>query len=301
MPHVLVIDDDPEILFFTKTALYDYQIETAASGEEALECYGARPFDAVICDLVLPGIGGFEVIRRLRAIDPNARILVVTGYDRQEKMIASLRENIVDFLPKPFAVEDLRAAVANVLASEQDIEVISAMPQWIELRIPASFQVVSRLGRFFEHLHAEIDAHTRESISTAFRELLNNAIEHGCGGDAERRVFICYLRLSEVILYRITDPGGGFRKEELSHAAISNPQANPVLHLEYREQQGMRPGGFGILCAAGIADELIYSEKGNEVIFARYLNRKRDWKPDVEEASETEDMRGSVPSRPRAD
>ncbi len=276
MPRLLVIDDDPQVLSFVSTALHDYDIETAATGEEALELYRARPFDAVICDLVLPGMGGFEVIRGVRAIDPDARILVMTGYDRQEKMIASLRQNIVDFLPKPFDGGELRAAMANVLASEQDIEVISAMPQWIELRIPASFQVVSRLGRFFDNLHAEIDAHTRDSISTAFRELLNNAIEHGCGGDAQRRVYICYLRLSEVILYRITDPGGGFRKEDLAHAAISNPQENPVAHLAYREKAGMRPGGFGILCIEGIADELIYNEKGNEVIFARYLRPRKE-------------------------
>lgn len=276
MPRLLVIDDDAQVLSFAEMALHGYQIETAASGEEAVESYQARPFDAVICDLVLPGIQGFEVVRRLRALDANARILVMTGYDRQESLVASLRENIVDFLPKPFDESELRAAVANVLASEQDIEVISAMPQWIELRVPASFQVVSRLGSFFDNLHAEIDAHTRESISTAFRELLNNAIEHGCGGDAQRRVFICYLRLSEVILYRITDPGGGFRKDELAHAAISNPRENPVLHLEYRAQRGMRPGGFGILCTEGIADELIYNEKGNEVIFARYLKKPKD-------------------------
>ncbi len=276
MPRLLIIDDDPQLLAMTRTALPGYQLDLAASGEEGLERYRAEPFDAVLCDLVLPGIQGFEVVHRLREINPNARILVTTGYDRQEKMIASLRENIVDFLPKPFEVEELRAAVANVLASEHDIEAISVTPRWIELLVPASFQVVSRLGNFFDHLHAAIDAGTRESISTAFRELLNNAIEHGCEGDAQRRIRVCYLRLTEVILYRIADPGQGFRKEELAHAAISNPQDNPLLHLQYREKQGMRPGGFGILCASGIADELIYNEKGNEVIFARYLNRPRD-------------------------
>ncbi len=275
MPRLLIIDDDAQMLALTKTALAGYQLETAVTGEEGLERYQAEPFDAVICDLVLPGIQGFEVIHRLRAVNAGARILVTTGYDREKEMIASLRENIVDFLPKPFEVEELRAAVANVLASEHDIEVISAMPEWIELLVPASFQVVARLGRFFEHLHADIDVNTRDSISTAFRELLNNAIEHGCEGDAQRRIRICYLRLTDVILYRIADPGRGFRKAELAHAAISNPQDNPLQHLRYREQQGMRPGGFGILCASGIADELIYNEKGNEVIFARYLNRNR--------------------------
>jgi DNA-binding response OmpR family regulator len=276
MPRLLVIDDHPQVLALITAALGEHQVETALSGEQGLARYQERPFDAVICDVVLPGMDGFEVARRLREIDPATRILIMTGHAPQEKLIASLRERILDFLPKPFEMEDLRIAVSNLLASEQAIEVVSAMPQWIELRVPASFQAVARLGKFFEQLHAEIDTPTRDSISTAFRELLNNAIEHGCAGDTRHKIAVCYLRLSQVILYRITDPGHGFRKEGLAHAAISNPQDKPLQHLQHREELGMRPGGFGILCTQGIADELIYNERGNEVVFARYLKRPRD-------------------------
>jgi len=271
---LLIVDDDLLTLEVVRLALCDYSTTTARSGEEALEIYDRQPFDAVICDLCLPGIQGFEVIRRIRQKEPEARVLVMTGYDPQERLIASLRENIIDFLAKPFEVEDLRSAVANLLASEASIEVLCAQPQWIELRIPASFQVVSRLNMFFEQLHAGIDAATRQSISTAFRELLNNAIEHGCEGDARRRITICYLRLSQVVLYRIQDPGRGFNLEELAHAAITNPAEDPLRHTDIRQERGLRPGGFGILCARGIADELIYNTLGNEVIFARYLNGK---------------------------
>ena len=270
---LLIIDDDPLILKVLHAGLRDYSVVTASSGEEGLERYAAEPFDAVICDLALPGMDGFEVIRRIRERDPAAQVLVITGQDTQARLLAALRENIVDFLAKPFELEDLLAAVANVVAREEGIEVVSANPQWIELRVPASFQVVARLGKFFEQLHAEIDAVTRTEISIAFRELLNNAIEHGCEGDARRRITVCYLRLSQLILYRIQDPGRGFRLEELAHAAITNPDEEPFQHLEVREASGKRPGGFGILLARGIADELIYNQRGNEVVFARYLNR----------------------------
>lgn len=269
---LLIIDDDPLILKFLAAALSDYTVATAETGEEGLRLYEQQPFDAVICDLGLPGMHGFEVIQRIRSKDPAARVLIISAQDTQAKMIASLRENIVDFLAKPFGVEDLRAAVANVLASEESIEVISATPQWIELRVPASFQLVARLGKFFEQLYTGIDAKSREEITIAFRELLNNAIEHGCGGDAHRRVTICYLRLSQVILYRINDPGRGFDPQALPHAAVTNPDDDPFRHVEVRRAHGMRSGGFGILLAQGIADELIYNAKGNEVVFARYLD-----------------------------
>lgn len=271
-PRLLLIDDDPLLLEMVRSALTEYSVVTAASGEEGLKLYAEQPFDAVLCDIGLPDMNGFDVVHHIREIHPNSRILIITGQEREENLIASLREKIVDFLAKPFELEELRGAIAGVLASEEDIEVVSAMPEWIELRIPASFQLASRLSKFFEQLHAAIDTITRQSISTAFRELLNNAIEHGCGGDARRRISICYLRLSRVILYRINDPGGGFDRSRLKHAAIGNPEHDPLSHVEVREAQGLRPGGFGILCAEGIADELIYNERGNEVIFCRYLN-----------------------------
>lgn len=270
--HLLIIDDDPLILKLLTAALSAYSTVTASSGEEALELYDRQPFDAVICDLGLPGIHGFEVIQRIRQKNPAARVLIISAHDTQAKLIASLRENIVDFLAKPFEMRDLQAAVANVLASEEAIEVISATPEWIELRVPASFQVVSRLGKFFEQLHAEIDQQTRDGISTAFCELLNNAIEHGCEGDVRRKIAVCYLRLSRVILYRITDPGHGFQVDELPHAAVTNPDDEPLRHMRVRQARGMRGGGFGIMCARGIADELVYNEQGNQVLFARYLD-----------------------------
>ena len=269
---LLIIDDDPGILAIASEALSAYTVETAGTGAEALEKYQAQPFDAVVCDLGLPDMSGVDVVRRIRESNPAARVLIITGGDHQSGLIASLREKIIDFLPKPFELADLRAAVANLLACEANIEVISAMPNWIELRVPASFQVAARLGAYFEQLHAEIDETTRDNISTAFRELLNNAIEHGCCGDSRRQVTVCYLRLSRVILYRINDPGRGFDPRNLPHAAVANPPEEPLRHIDFRLENGMRPGGFGILCAQGIADELVYSEQGNEVIFARYID-----------------------------
>jgi hypothetical protein len=55
------------------------------------------------------------------------------------------------------------------------------------------------------------------------------------------------------------------------HAAISNPPDAPFAHMELRDSKGMRPGGFGILTAKGIVDELIYSEVGNEVLLIKHI------------------------------
>ena len=61
--------------------------------------------------------------------------------------------------------------------------------------------------------------------------------------------------------------------EDIPHAAVGNPPDSPIAHVEHREAQGLRPGGFGILLTRNLVDELIYNEKGNEVILIKYLDK----------------------------
>jgi anti-sigma regulatory factor (Ser/Thr protein kinase) len=69
----------------------------------------------------------------------------------------------------------------------------------------------------------------------------------------------------------VRDPGEGFSFEGLRHAAISNPDDAPAAHLQRRMELNMRAGGFGILVARNLVDELIYNERGNEVLLVKYL------------------------------
>ena len=70
---------------------------------------------------------------------------------------------------------------------------------------------------------------------------------------------------------RIKDPGEGFSLEEIHHAAINNPSCDPIRHAAFREGHGLRPGGYGLLLAKHFVDELVHSEKGNEVLLIKYL------------------------------
>ena len=64
----------------------------------------------------------------------------------------------------------------------------------------------------------------------------------------------------------------GFTLDEIPHAAIANPDDEPIRHLAVREEQGMRSGGFGVLLAQKLVDELIYGQYGNEVLLVKYLD-----------------------------
>jgi anti-sigma regulatory factor (Ser/Thr protein kinase) len=125
--------------------------------------------------------------------------------------------------------------------------------------------------QFVREMEMGFSPHDRDNIASAFRELLMNAIEHGGGSDPDKRVQVTYVRTTRAIIYLIQDPGKGFSFDSIAHAAIANPPGEPAKHLEIRAEQGVRPGGFGIMLTRNLVDELIYSEKGNEVLFIKYL------------------------------
>jgi hypothetical protein len=75
-----------------------------------------------------------------------------------------------------------------------------------------------------------------------------------------------------MLMFRIADPGPGFSFEGLSHAAIGQPESEPTAHMSVREEQGIRAGGFGILMTRAGADELLYNEAQNEVLFVKYFD-----------------------------
>ena len=149
---------------------------------------------------------------------------------------------------------------------------ISAKPEWLEFLAPCSLEMADRLQSFVLHLEADLPAKIRESVAFAFRELLNNAIEWGGKLDPTRKVRISCVRSRRMLIYRISDPGEGFDIDRLRHAAISNPENDPIRHMDVREAQGIRPGGYGLAMTRSLVDELIYNEARNEVICIKYLD-----------------------------
>jgi len=101
--------------------------------------------------------------------------------------------------------------------------------------------------------------------------MLLNAIEHGGKLNPEDWVKVARVRTQRTLVYYIQDPGEGFKRGELSHAASAESD-DPTAHVELRMDQGMRPGGFGILIASHMVDEVIYNEQGNEVILIKHLD-----------------------------
>jgi two-component system KDP operon response regulator KdpE len=115
-PVLLVVDDEPHILKVLSTGLSmrGFQVRTAASGEEALEEIRRESPDAIILDLMLPGMSGLEVCRRLREFS-TVPIIVLSARGAERDKVMALDQGADDYVTKPFGIEELLARVRAVL------------------------------------------------------------------------------------------------------------------------------------------------------------------------------------------
>jgi len=203
-------------------------------------------------------------------------VVVMTADDTSETLLEAVRRQAYRYLRKPFApnaiIEVVDEAIAKASAAALSIEVVSAKPEWLELVAPCSLEIADRIQSFIMQLETDLPEPVRQSVAQAFRELLTNAIEWGGKLDPNRKVRISCVRAKRMLLYRIADPGEGFDIDRLRHAAISNPDDDPIRHMAVREEYGIRPGGFGLAMTRSLVDELIYNEARNEVICIKYLD-----------------------------
>jgi PAS domain S-box-containing protein len=131
-PLILVVDDDPAILGLVKEVLEGggCRVDLAAGGKEALARLRAHPYELVLTDMVMPGLGGLELVQHLRLHHPDTLVIIFTGYASYQEAVAAVKLGAFDYLPKPLQPEILQHAVARALAyqrltrSTRDLEAV---------------------------------------------------------------------------------------------------------------------------------------------------------------------------------
>jgi CheY-like chemotaxis protein len=272
---ILVADDDATTRLaiggMLKAAGYD--VTAVANGGEALRQIQQRVFALAFLDIWMPELTGLEVLARARAREAQTKIIIMTSDDTPDALLRAIREQAYEYLRKPFPPKEAVELAERALEENASppIEVISAQPHWVELLIPCTREAAERIQSFLMKLEADLPDELRTTIGLAFRELLLNAVEWGGKLDPNRKVRIAQVRSSRMLMYRVADPGPGFSFKTLAHAAAGQPADQPMAHMTVRDQLGIRAGGFGIVMTRAIADELLYNEAQNEVIFIKYL------------------------------
>jgi anti-sigma regulatory factor (Ser/Thr protein kinase)/CheY-like chemotaxis protein len=253
----------------------DLPIEYSAGHADALRRLRIRAFGVVITRADTAIEESLALLEEMRTIRPNIKCIVLGHQTTPEKVIAALRARVFACFTQPFDPHEIanlakQAATDNQL--RDDIEILSARPGWVSVRVNSRLITAERLLSFARELSGQLPQEAQQEILQALREILLNAMEHGAAFNPEQSVEVTAIRTARSMVFRVRDPGAGFRQESITHAAFNNAAADPTAHIAQRHEEGMRAGGYGLLLAQGTVDELIYNEIGNEAILIKYLD-----------------------------
>ena len=250
-------------------------MEYSAGHADTLQRLRMRSFGVVITDPDSAVDEDLALLEEMRLIRPGVKCIVLARHSTPDEVIAALRARVFACFTPPFDTGDIAHLACGAASDSQwrdDIQVLSAKPGWVSVRVNCRLITAERLMTFAKELSAQLPEDTREEMLQALREILLNAMEHGAAFNPEQVVEVTAVRTARSMVFYVHDPGAGFRRESLTHAAIANPTHDPAAHIAQREKEGMRAGGYGLLLASGTVDELIYSEIGNEVLLIKYVD-----------------------------
>ncbi|HEY3704681.1 MAG TPA: ATP-binding protein [Terracidiphilus sp.] len=270
---VLVVADlEMNWMLFDYLVAKNWSVDYVAHNDLALAAVKRRPYDLVVTAEVSSAREDLDLLRRIRAVRPHTRMIVLTSYPTPKDTLAALREQAFSIFSKPYSLETLKAMIAIAMDApcwDDGIEVVSATPAWIRLMIRCDLPSIERMVQFFQEL-ADLPALERTQVATAFREMLLNAAGHGAGFDPQEYVEVSYLRAKHAIACRVTDPGPGFNQSPNALGSPNQHDGAPEKEMEPAVPTASNRN-FGILVAQHFVDELIYNEQGNEVLLIKYL------------------------------
>ena len=272
---VLLVRDSPAVdgLAVEMLERADCVVDQSDSNREAQALTESIPYD-----IVLTGVAG-ALSEKLPFLESSnghrhPRVIVLSAEPSLSDLTQAMRHGAFSYFTAPFPLTWFHEIMARAVETPDPIapiELLSALPNWVIMEFAAEPVTLDRVLQFLREFHTGMPVPLRDNLITACREVLLNAAEHGCGFDPDKCIQLIYARTKRLLLYQVRDPGPGFKPKSVTHAAIGNPPDDPIRHLDIRQEQGLRPGGFGILLAEKIMDEMLYNEKGNEALLIKYL------------------------------
>ncbi len=124
-PNVLLVDDEEKFLdvLSQRLGVRGVNVDTAASGEEAMVKAKNKSLDAIILDVMMPGMGGIETLKRIRKENPEVQIIMLTGRGTIDKAVEAMKEGAIDFLEKPADINTL----IDKITKARDIKILLVM------------------------------------------------------------------------------------------------------------------------------------------------------------------------------
>jgi anti-sigma regulatory factor (Ser/Thr protein kinase) len=277
MARVLVIHGERPLIEALRTELagHGHEVETCSGNIEALRLVRRQAIEVVLTDPSTSIEEDCALVDELRRTRPGIQVIVRAPEVDRDDVISALRARVFACFTPGCAVSEIVEMVRGALADRgtaHDIDVVSGLPNWLTLRVSCRLLTADRLTRFLEEFEATAPGGDHDLLTTAVREMLLNAMEHGAGFDSDKVVEVTAARTARAIVYHFRDPGAGFRPMTEEVVAVAGQPETIIAAAERRAELGMRPGGLGLLIVRQIVDEVVYNERGNEVLLIKHTS-----------------------------
>lgn len=299
-PHVLLIDDDEAVLEMVGEALthYGMKVHRSTDGERAIQILqrpGAPPFDLVISDINMEGLDGFEVIRRVKAVQADLPVVLMTGQASVEYAIKAMRTGAVNLFQKPLTMRELVKNVFHLVETHREYRMAQAglkglLMEQRHFRFRSDEVDIPSLVKHLSDRLVPLGFATLNNaavVAMAFHEALVNALDHGnleldstLKGDDLMGDDDAYRAQREA---RLADPVYGGRLLEVWMEA--NPERLTVVirdegpgfdvaaALRIPDESLTRLCGRGLPLIRMIIDEVRFNPTGNQITL---VLRKKD-------------------------
>jgi len=275
-PRALLIEADAEFTaaLAAQPGMSGVRFEHATGSMHALRLVRRASYDVVLTSPKTPVSEDVALVEEMRDVRPGLKAIVLAPSATAQEVVESVRAHVFSCFTAPFDLPEIAEMVQRAIQNpdwKDGIQVISARADWLSLRVCSRRLSAERLVQFLSELAHDLPEVTRDELLGAFREIALNAMEHGAGFAPDQTIEVSAVRTKRAIVYYVKDPGPGFAPDKLPHAAVSNPDDDPLAHTDKRAELGLRPGGFGLLIARKVVDEFLHSEKANEVLLIKHL------------------------------
>ncbi|SNQ61597.1 sigma-54-dependent transcriptional regulator [Candidatus Methanoperedens nitratireducens] len=121
MKNILIIEDEKEIRDGLVEVLEDagFAVDSADNGEQGLEKIAKKDFDIVVTDLIMPVVGGMEVLRETKHIKPRTRVILITAFATVDNAVEAMKAGASDYITKPFRIDEVQTKIRKVLAEAE--------------------------------------------------------------------------------------------------------------------------------------------------------------------------------------
>ncbi len=279
-PSILIIDDDLAIRSMLSDWLSeDYDTETAEDGYKGLEKLKLRRFDLVISDINMPGINGFETIRRVRSEFPGVKTALITDYDVDTYIKLALEEDITNIIVKtsPFNVQELFWTVENLIDPSRVFGLENYLADGTGIateRIRSSREMDEVRERMLQSIDdTDLFQKRGNNLRMIFEEVVSNAIYHAHGHEKTGEVF---LKEEETVLVRWGRDSEKFAFAVTDHTGTLSKAIVLKTILRAMSQEGIFDlSGRGLFLSRSFSDRIVVNiepKKRSEIIIINHFH-----------------------------